>query len=223
MSRFPLEVIDAYLIRARFRQLWLSVELAGPLDLGLLQPALKQITEVYPILRSRLVETGWRARWEVAPHSDDALPITVRHWDGKVETAQQWAAELLSGPYAVMVGQGEHDVLIVKLDHALGDFQALIQLTYLLAETIAKLETKPGYVLPAEPPGERGYGAYCRRLPREERRRIFQSGLKLMGVLKNNGQWKLPAHIDPAMPIDCVPIQHRFEPATVEQLENFGI
>ncbi len=218
MQRYAVEVADLYLIMVRYRQLSLSVELSGKLNPDRLGLAVQKIMAAHPILRCRLVETWWSAAWE------ESTPgiVTVRPWDGNWQTACRWAAEPLEGSLRVIIGQGDCDLLIVKLDHALGDFEALIALAYLLADTVTQLESNPGYALPPAPPGERGFTKYCRRLSRRDRQRIFRSGLNQMAAARQSGKWRLPSHHAPIAPSECTQIYHRCERSIVEQWEAFG-
>ncbi len=121
-QRYPVEAADAYLIWTGFRQLTVTIELSGKLDLTRLRLALTQIVDAYPILGSRLVEGWWRAYWEVMPAETAPDTVVVRSWDGLETTTWRWAGEPLKGPLQLLVGQGDRDLLIVKFDHGLGDF-----------------------------------------------------------------------------------------------------
>ncbi len=102
------------------------------------------------------------------------------------------------------------------------DFESLVQLLYLLADTYTRLESDPESRLPSPIEGERGFESYCRRLPTRERWRIFQSGLKLIASLSKTGAWRMPAQWEPTKPIHCIQIGHRFDRTAVERLEAYG-
>ena len=217
---FRTEPGDRQLAAAGTGCMRLTLSLDGILELSRLRRAVEQVLDAVPILKCRFDDQRWRPRWNAAVGvgADDVLLVRSA---GESPTAAGW--EHTAGAFRIEVSRGVTDQVVVWLDHALGDFRALMKCVQLLADTYVALERDPSYRLGVFPPFERGFRAFARRLPWSERRQILSSGFRVLGEWSRCGKWRVSRAEPDAAAASRHYVRQELGAEAVARLESYGV
>lgn len=227
LQTYPAAVSDRLLYcQRRMANGWSSfvVELNGKVRPEVLRAAARHLVDVYPLLGCCYADHWFRPYWERRTDINDVSWLTEspnRNLDEAInEFVNRRRDPCIDPVYGVRLIRGETDVLILDVCNMLTDGGGAMMILEALSAAYSGLLNDPGYHLPPVDVGDRGYRTILGKLPRKDRRVLWQNLPRFVRRALSVKPWSFPL---PAAESDaCFHLTHTIDEETCQQLARAG-